>query len=423
MGIKLEMMFQIERWEQLLETAYQKGIDYGLLCQLVEPQNRAALYLSIVQGNYHIQVPHYAEIPKDDGTMRQVVVNESLDRIVLTLYNEVLCELFNDKIHTNCKSYQKGIGCGMTVQNISKQIVEYKENKIGYKADLSKYFDSVNLECIEQALTELKTEGDEAIDDVVWEYYHSNLIYDMGKQLIEKYQSLKQGCAVASFLANYLLRDIDEELSSLDIIYCRYSDDILMIGKEADKAKEILEQRLTKYGLSLNPKKVETLYKDTWFTFLGFSIKGDKITLSKKSIKNFQKEIDRRTIKNQKCNTGLKAINQIQKYLYKGYENGTQTFGWAQFFLPILNVKEDLDELNKYLLDVIRACETGKKKIGGLGYKKEQEIGVVTRGVGKNVKANRDNTEKWIKKYYSTVCLSNAIKINKAVYQTLVRQM
>ena len=46
-----------------------------------------------------------------------------------------------------------------------------------------------------------------------------------------------------------------------------------------------------KYGVTLNPKKVEIIYKDRWVKFLGFNIKGDQITLSKSRVKSFQKEI------------------------------------------------------------------------------------------------------------------------------------
>ena len=81
-------------------------------------------------------------------------------------------------------------------------------------------------------------------------------MFDVDGNLVEHYGSLKQGCAVASFLANYVLRDIDAKLSKLDILYCRYSDDILMVGDDADKALRLLSEMLAVKGLKLNPKKL-----------------------------------------------------------------------------------------------------------------------------------------------------------------------
>lgn len=59
----------------------------------------------------------------------------------------------------------------------------------------------------------------------------------------------------------------------------------------------ILEQRLGEKSMKLNPKKVEYVTADKWFKFLGFSIKGNMISLSSSRIKTFQKEVERRTIR------------------------------------------------------------------------------------------------------------------------------
>ena len=52
----------------------------------------------------------------------------------------------------------------------------------------------------------------------------------------------------------FVLRDIDAELSKMDVLYCRYSDDLLMIGKDAIKAKETLEIMLKDYGKAIYKK-------------------------------------------------------------------------------------------------------------------------------------------------------------------------
>ena len=419
--IKLEKFFDIQRWEAMLEKSYDKRIDMGLLRQLCYPQNRLQLLNAITSGHYEIAPPHIARIPKDNGDFREVYVNEPIDRIFLSLYNDVLFEMFGDKIHPACKSYQKGIGCGKVVQEVSKQIVKINKNNIGYKLDLSKYFDSVKIEIIDKALDELSTES--PLDQIVKNYYHNDLVFDAEGNLIQHYGSLKQGCAVASFLANYVLRDIDAQMSKMVPVYFRYSDDLLLIGDNADKALIVLKKLLESKGLSLNPKKVEALYKDKFFTFLGFNICGDKISFSKKAIKNFQNEIVERTI-NSHCTTEI-AIHKVMKYLYEGIAVGDRQYGWATRFLPIVNVTEDIQELNKFTMDCIRAVDSGKCKVGGLGENKQMKGRVVCRGTGKNVSANR---KKWNEKYgsdyvdgYLTIMtMKNALKNGKSVYDALL---
>ena len=415
MDVKLSKFFEMSRWEAMLEKSYDKGIDMGLLRQLCEPQNRLQLLNAIESGNYSIAPPHIARIPKDNGEFREVYVNEPIDRIFLSLYNDILFEMFGDRIHPSCKSYQKGIGCPQTVKEISRHICE--KGTDGYKVDLSKYFDTVRIEVIDAALDELDTGS--TLDKIVREYYHNNLVFDADGNLVEHYGSLKQGCAVASFLANYVLRDIDAVCSKVVPIYARYSDDILIIGPRADKAMFYLESMLERKGLKLNPKKIEKLSKDKFFTFLGFNICGDNITFSKKSIKNFQNEIESRTIKSRYGT--IKAIKQVNKYLYEG----DGKFGWSRYFLGTVNVKDDVDELNKFVVDCIKAVDTGKTKLGGLGENRQMNGRVVCRGTGKNVAANR---AKWkikhgsdlIDGYLSLGTMQNALKMGKPVYEALL---
>jgi hypothetical protein len=175
---------------------------------------------------------------------------------------------------------------------------------------------------------------------------------------------------------------------------------------------------LNEMEMELNPKKVEVLTKDRWFKFLGFNIKGDMITLSKSRVKSFQKEIEARTIKQRKISM-TKAINQVNNYLYKG----DGTYSWATSVLPIINVDKDIDVLNTFVMDCIRACSTNKKKIGGLGSVNDKEDHTILRGTGKNVAANRGKTEKEIDGYFSIRCMQNALLTRRAVYETLVRSM
>jgi hypothetical protein len=290
---------------------------------------------------------------------------------------------------------------------------------VGFKADLSKYFDSVPIRYIDEIFDRMETKiGKSKIIDIVRKYYHTDLCFDINGNLIKHYQSLKQGCAVASFLADAVLYPIDEAVNTLNVYYVRYSDDLMAVGRDWKDAYILVKFRLADMEMTLNPKKVEFVYKDKWVKFLGFNIKGDKITLSKNRVKSFQKEIEKRTIKSKNI-TPKRALNQVNSYLYKG----DGTYSWATSVLPIINVGKDIDVLNTFVMDCIRACETGKKKIGGLGSVNDREDYTILRGVGKNVTANRCKTPKEIDGYMSLRCMQNALVTRRAVFETLVRSM
>ena len=298
-------------------------------------------------------------------------------------------------------------------------MVETTGEEVGKKLDLSKYFDSVPIEYIDEIFDRMEAKvGKSKVIDIVRKYYHTDLCFDVDGNLIEHYQSLKQGCSVASFLADAVLFPIDDAVSKMDVYYVRYSDDLMVIGNHWKNGFEVISKMLGKMQMTLNPKKIETVRKDRWIKFLGFNIKGDKITLSKSRVKSFQKEIESRTIKQRKISE-KRAVNQINSYLYKG----DGTYSWATSVLPIINVDKDIDTLNTFVMDCIRACATGKKKVGGLGSVNDKDDFTILRGVGKNVTANRSKTDKDIDGYLSIGCMQNAILTRRAVYDTLVRQM
>jgi hypothetical protein len=392
------------------------------------------MYQAIARGEYEIAPPHTAQIPKENpGEFRTVYVNEGVDRVLLSITNDLLFELMPDMIHPVCRSYQKGVGCGKVVQEISKVICETTPDEqgfIGWKADLSKYFDSVAIEYIDQAFDKVEERyGHSALIDVLRKYYHSDWYIDgETKQVCSKYQSLKQGCAVASWLADVVLYHIDERLAAMDVRVDRYSDDICCTGNEHRKAYSVLEEELARMGMTLNPKKVEWLTADHWFKFLGYSIKGASISLSATRIKKFQKEIETRTFKHRAMHTfqGVKpwtaerALNAVNRYLYHGDGQG---HSWATQVLGVVNVRQDIDTMNAFVMDALRAVHTGKTKIGGLGYDKQGKTGCVVRGKGRNVSANRRKTGDTIDGYLSLGCMQNAMKTSKAAYETLVRSL
>ena len=140
------------------------------------------------------------------------------------------------------------------------------------------------------------------------------------------------------------------------------------------------------------------------------------ISLSSTRIKKFQHEIEARTIKMKKNATIRKAVNAVNNFLYRG--NGE--FSWATQILPVCNVKKDIQELNKFVMDCLRAVMTGKKKVGGLGYVASKVDGCVQRGLGQNVKANRSKTDDKIDGYLTLNCMQKAMMTSRDAYRSLV---
>lgn len=412
--VLLEYMFtHTELWDKAIKKGFAKDMKQVDLRNASSKEGRIRLYLEIKNGIKQIFPPHVLKVPKTDGSLRTVYANEPEDRIMLSVINDSLNALMPGCTHPNCKSYQSGISCGKVVTSLSKRI---SRGEKGWVADLSKYFDSVPIEYIDAAFKMYTDKyGPSKVIDMLLKYYHSNFYFDEDGKLREKYLSLKQGCAVASWLANVILYHSDDHLSKLDGDSIRYSDDILFVGPDEERAMAILKADLHRMQLKLNPKKVKPINGKDWVRFLGFSIRGKDISLGSLEIKNFKDAILDAT---KKETDYKKALHNVYKALYSGYDD----FSWATRVLRTVNVDHDLIVLNGFVMDCLRGVLTGRHKTGGIGYQSTQKEGCIARGRGKNVKANKERVPK-LEGYITITCMSNALRTSRDAYETLLRQI
>ena len=108
----LEEMFKPERWEKAIQTAVDKNMPHYELEQYCSPQFLGKLYLLIRDNQYSIIPPHQQAIPKDDGGVRIVYINENIDRIILSIINDMLFEFCPTLISERSKAYQTNLSCG-----------------------------------------------------------------------------------------------------------------------------------------------------------------------------------------------------------------------------------------------------------------------------------------------------------------------
>lgn len=445
----LELMFSHETWEKAIDKANEKEINLTVLKQLATPQVRVRLYQMIVNGKLEIAPSRMAQIPKDTpNEMRTIFICEDSDRVILSIINDCLFELFPDMVHTQCKSYRTGESCAKTVQEVSREMVKLNKNTnnkhIGNRYDFTKYFDRIDLNAILNVFDVIEKrlgfeKDTEPVMNLLRKFYKSNLVFDLDGNLIEFYSGLKQGVATASFLSDAILYELDDFMYKKYKNYWRYSDDLIVLAEDTSEITNDINKIIYKYGVKLNDKKTKELYSDEFFKFLGFDLCGDKITLSGRRAKKFTKEIVSRTIAKPNI-TPNQAKENIKRFLY-GNGDG---YSWAtSCFSALQNCDEDIDMLNNFVMDCLRLCELrynynqerkakglktkkikyGFKDVGGIGVISDSTSHTLVRGTGSKVKTARERTEKEIKHYLSIGCLLNAYKISKPLYQTCVRSM
>ena len=438
-------------WAEVIGHGMKKRSPAEVLEYIQDPHGRAELCRLIGTGSYTIEPPHTGYRPKDDGGERVFFANAPLDRLLLNVIYKWLMRNAPEMVHPCCLSYQEGTGVGDIVCGLSRRIATLGNsgsgNIVGRKFDIHKYFDTVGRKYIHRAFDRIEERhGKSSVIALLRKYYDSDIYYDTRlRKYVSAYQGIKQGCAVSSWLANVILYELDSEVSALDGFYVRYSDDIIFVGEEYEKATEAIEYNLHKLGLTLNERKIENVVGNEFIRFLGYNIRGSEISLSKKWVGYFRESIDKITVGNRRLIATVRAAHkekdgeQREKKLRKALDNaarevarflylGNGEYSWAQLVLRVINRPEDIETLNLYCLDALRAVYTGKTSIGGLGVCKRRGI---TRGKGKNVAQNRRKTahifgneepEGWIPGYFSIVAMRNNIG-NRWLYRAMVSEI
>ena len=187
-------------------------------------------------------------------------------------------------------------------------------------------------------------------------------IYRLGKGSFQKNKStigIPQGSPLSGLMANIYLSEFDKKIKnySQEVLYKRYSDDIILISdtKKADELFLVIKALLKEYSLSLNPAKVffnTFLYESEtgkillevkdgngksknrkYLDYLGFEFDGKTISIRKKTIqkayKKAKKKIKkyhlRQTIKNPKKKHQRKKSLNRNRYIEKSLQVMGQT--------------------------------------------------------------------------------------------------
>ena len=360
-----------EFWSYWVERMFLRGVPHKGVVQFMDPIKRDKIVNSLLDGSYRILPPHVGYIPKDDGTLREVLINTAQDRVILGVINGLYQMYYGRCVHDRVKSYTSGIGIRNISRDVAKSVMQMrKENSkaVGVKLDVSKYFDSVKIESIEMVLKVLKLHP--GIDKVVWDYYHDNRVL-VGDELKERYKSLGQGSAVSAYLANVILRNLDERLAKSCKFYMRYSDDILMFSDNlVDDLKATIEE-LEFHGLTLKPSKIvliESVYSD--FTFLGMRFNKNGIGFSQSAESKLIKKVKNLAGDKRKLQRGgevalRRYISRVMHYLYEcnlrdKHMGALKEFSWADYYFSYISDEESVIKLDQRVKDTIRAMYTGR---------------------------------------------------------------
>lgn len=368
--LKSDMLNDDAVWAYSIEHSFTRGVKPSMLMQICTPEFRKNIIRKIETGRYRILPPRIAEIPKDDGGTRQVYVNSNQDRVVLNVILYIYQTLYSNSIHKNCVSYQKGMGVAKICTKLDADVKQMKRSaketdKVvwGCKLDIKKYFDSVPRDQVMKCLGVFDTGS--PIDKLVEKYYLEDMIEAANGQMEIKFKSIAQGCALSAFLANVVLRDLDEAMSKCCEVYYRYSDDIVFFSKDILEPSQVLTDGLAQVGLQVHPNKLELIEGNNGFEFLGVKFKDGKLKFGDKFNKNFKSTVGsccKKSKQRYRNEEELKrTIRKLKKKLFSsGSAMDSRGFCWSTYAFSVCNDEQEVIRLDNYAKECLRQSYTGK---------------------------------------------------------------
>lgn len=203
-------------------------------------ENGDELLDKIRNGKYKPLPVRRVEIPKDNGTKRQLGIPTVIDRIIQQAIAQVLIPIYELKFSNGSYGYRPNRSAKDAILKVKKYANE------GYKyavcLDLSKYFDTLNHELLMNMLR--KDVHDKGLIDLIKKYLKSGV---MENGVVTKTkEGSPQGGNLSPLLANIYLDQFDKEFEGRGVKVIRYADDILLLAKSI-RATERLLRTSTEY--------------------------------------------------------------------------------------------------------------------------------------------------------------------------------
>ncbi len=358
-----------EKWIEFLNfkknqtSAIKSEIKY--LEQYILEKKYINIATKIVNNTYVFSIPKKHSINKLNKKEKRIVYSYNEDEMMILKFISYLVSIkYDNKYYDNLYSFRKNISIKQAFYKIIN--TSNIDNLYGYKIDIHNYFNSVDIDIL---LPKLKI------------FLNDNLLFKVLKNIlidkrvldnnIIKYENkgIMAGIPISSFLANIYLLGVDKYFYENNILYVRYSDDIILFSNKEriNELKNLLDEKIFSLKLTINEDKRKFINPNEKWEFLGFSYKNKIIDISNSTKRKIKLKIRksarkiRRWMLNNNKNYEKALFIMNKKFNYKFYDNILPNeLTWSKWYFNIINTTISLKEIDKYFQQYLRYIITGK---------------------------------------------------------------
>lgn len=339
---------------QKLTTAWQKvrknkpaaGADH-ITCEQFEANQREELK----QLNLDLKEHKYLPVPVKKIMLykgekaREIALYSMRDKVVQQSVASELSKLYDPYFVQGTFAYRSGKSALQAIDLVAEQMQSGKWNVL-LKLDITKFFDRIQWPIL-QSIIQKRIREDDVIQLIQKDVQNVSL-EDSG-ELKDKSLGIYQGSGISPVLSNIYLMEFDRWLSEKDIFYIRYSDDMLLLGKNKDSMLILLKKikmKLQCYGLEINENKQILADINTGVNFLGYHISEKGKAIPARSEQSLEDKLE--TI-------WLTSETELEEKIKKAAEI---IGGWEQYF------KEERQHISIFeYVTLVRLSENEEDKL------------------------------------------------------------
>lgn len=347
-------------WLEIKKNPYSYGVDGVTIKDFEDSLNERLkmIKMKLKAGNYHFNKLRLHLIPKGNGDFREIKISSIQDRIVQRSIFNATVQNFN-QIYKIKNSVSFAFMPNGGVEKAIKTVQKYRKSNYRYccKTDIIHFFNTINKQILlEQVLRALPDNSiDGLIREIIFNDIDSLSKSDYKNKLKKDYipdniNGIAQGDILSPLFSNIYLSSFDAFMISKNYKMVRYADDIMIVAKHEDTAKQAFidaSEFLSGIGLKLyklgdvrSKEKHSVIGPLQDKTFLGITFRSDKVYIASESYNNIAKSIEEVIRQNRKKNISFfETVTKISEKIS----------GWCSAYSFVTIERNKLIALDKKL--------------------------------------------------------------------------
>lgn len=337
--------------------------------------HKEELIKTLLDGSYKPNLVRGVQIPKPDGSKRQLGIPTVLDRVIQQSILQILEPIFEPMFSSSSYGFRPKRSALMALTKAK----EYVQSGYLYVVDmdLEKFFDRVNHDILMSRLA--RYISDKRLLRIIRRYLEAGLL--QGGIKITRDLGMPQGGNLSPLLSNIMLDELDKELESRGHKFCRYADDCNIYVKSYQAGARVLKSVTNflskRLKLTVNEaKSAVALAKER--KFLGYSFRHDgELRVASQSLEKFEKKI-REITKRNRGRSLESIIIELNRYLN----------GWINYFRLSASVSV-FRNLDSWIRRKLRCYRLKQRKRTYPIYKYLVQLGVSVQNAWRLAKSSK----------------------------------